>query len=334
MKLPLLLLLAGVWAADVLTLVADVPMSGKAARFDYQSLDTARNRLYISHMRSDQLVVFDTRLRKEIATIEDMPGATGVWAVPALHRVYVSVTGHHHVAIVDDRSLQVIARVGDIGFTDGIAYAPRQNKVYISDERAGSELVIDGATDRVVRSFSVGGEAGNTKYDPVSGRVLVAVQTRNAIAVIDPTKDDLVERFTFRGANQPHGLLVDERDELLFVANQGSGMLSVLDLRTHRLISEHRVGDDPDVLAFDSARGLLYIAAESGVVSVFTVRGQPVAHAGDLRLAHAHTVSVDSRDGLLYLPLENVSGHPLLRIMKPAVAGHQVFITIPASARH
>jgi DNA-binding beta-propeller fold protein YncE len=308
-------------ATDVLTLVADVPMSGRAARFDYQSLDTGRNRLYISHMRSDQLVVFDTKQRKEIATLDDMPGATGVWAVPELHRVYVSVTGHHHVAIVDDRDLKVVARVGNIGFPDGIVYVPRQRKVYVSDERAGSELVIDANTDRVVRSFSVGGEAGNTKYDALSGHVLVAVQTRNDIAVIDPTKDDIVDRFTFRGANQPHGMLVDDGDGLLFVANQGSGMLSVLDLRTHRWLSEHKVGGDPDVLAFDATRGLLYVAAEAGIVSVFTVKGQTVTHVGDLTLAHAHTVSVDPRDGLVYLPLENVNGHPVLRIMKPAARG-------------
>ena len=47
-------------AADLapLELVADVPLSGAAARFDYQSLDVANNRLYIAHMDADQLVVF------------------------------------------------------------------------------------------------------------------------------------------------------------------------------------------------------------------------------------------------------------------------------------
>lgn len=308
-------------AAEVLTLVADVPLSGRAARFDYQSLDTGSNRLYISHMRSDQLVVFDTKQRKEIATLDDMPGATGVWTVPELHRVYVSVTGHHYVAVVDDRTLKVVARIGDIGFPDGIAYAPRQRKVYVSDERAGRELVIDATTDRALRSVAVGGEAGNTKYDPISGRILVAVQTRNDIVEIDPATDSVLDRFTFRGANEPHGMLIDDVHGLLFVADQGSGMVSVLDLRTHKLISEHRVGDDPDVLTFDAARGLLYVAAESGLVSVFTVNGQTVGHVGDLRLAHAHTVSVDPRDGLVYLPLENINGHPLLRIMTPSIAG-------------
>lgn len=306
-------------AADVLTAVVDVPLSGRTARFDYQSLDTAANRLYIAHMRSDQLIVFDTKRRVEVATIEDMPGATGVWSVPELHRVYVSVTGHHHVAVLDDRTMKVVARIGDIAFPDGIAYAPRQRKIFVSDERRGSELVIDASSDRASHSIDVGGEAGNTKYDPTSGRILVAVQTRNDIAVIDPAKDSVVDRFTFKGANEPHGMLVDDKHGLLFVANQGSGTLSVLDLRTHALLSEHRVGNDPDVLAFDGVRNLLYVAAEAGVVSVFSVSGKATKAEGELRLTKGHTVAVDPRDGLVYLPLENVGGRPVLRIMAPNV---------------
>ncbi len=314
--LRLSLLVAFAWTADVLTLVADVPLSGRAARFDYQNLDTTNNHLYIAHMRSDQLIVFDTKQRKEIATIDDMPGATGVWSVAELHRVYVAQTGMCAIPTIGHFS--VVARVGDIAFLDGIAYAPRQRKVYVSDERMGSELVIDGATDRVLRSVAMGGEAGNSKYDPISGHILVAVQTRNDIAVIDPARDSVIDRFTFKGANEPHGMLVDEKDGLLLVANQAGATLSVLDLRTHRWLAEYPVGGDPDVLAFDPVRGLLYVAAEAGVVSAFTIKGQTVAPAGTLALTHAHTVAVDPRDGLVYLPLENVNGHPLLRIMTPS----------------
>lgn len=300
-----------------LVFVKDVPLSGRAARFDYQSVDTVNNRLYIAHMRSDQLIVFDIKKEREIAAINDMPGATGVWSVPELHRIYVSVTGHNHVAVIDDRNFKVVARLGSIGFPDGIAYAPRQRRVYVSDEKRGRELVIDAATDHVVATVDVGGEAGNSKYDPASGHVLVAVQTRNDVAEIDPATNALKGRFTFHGADEPHGMLVDEKDGLLFIANQGSGMLSVLDLQSHRLLSEHRVGDDPDVLAFDGVRRRVYVAAESGVISIFKVQGKSVTANGEVRIAHAHTVATDTKTGLVYIPLQDVGGRPVLRIMRP-----------------
>jgi hypothetical protein len=41
-------------------------------------------------------------------------------------------------------------------------------------------------------------------------------------------------------------------------------------------------------------------------------------HDGQFKIPHAHTVSVDPMTHLVYFPLENVEGHPLLRIMQPA----------------
>ncbi len=38
---------------------------------------------------------------------------------------------------------------------------------------------------------------------------------------------------------------------------------------------------------------------------------------GQFHIPHAHTVSVDPKSHLVYFPLENVNGHPLLRIMTP-----------------
>jgi len=63
--------------------VADIPLLGKAVRFDYQSLDVSHGRLYIAHMNADQLVVFDTKKREVVANLDGFPRVHGVWAVPA-----------------------------------------------------------------------------------------------------------------------------------------------------------------------------------------------------------------------------------------------------------
>ena len=83
--------------APVLERIADVPLPGPAVRFDYQSIDTTSNRLYLSHMNAGELVVFDLNTRSVEGTIGDLPRITGVWSVPALGKVYASVPGHHHV---------------------------------------------------------------------------------------------------------------------------------------------------------------------------------------------------------------------------------------------
>src|SRR5437763_17161256 len=80
-------------AAAVLVTVADVPLPGPAVRFDYQSLDTTRDRLYLSHMNAGELIVFDVARRAVTGVVRDLPHVTGVCAVPALRKIYASVPG-------------------------------------------------------------------------------------------------------------------------------------------------------------------------------------------------------------------------------------------------
>ena len=299
-----------------LVLVADVQLPGPPKRFDYQSFDSTTNRLYISHMRGDRLDVFDTKAGKLVASLEGFPGATGVWAVPELHKVYVSVTGRHEVAVVDDRTLRTIARVSGADFPDGIAYAPDEHLVFVSDEHGGVDLVIDGLTNARVARVPLGGEAGNTHYDPVSHCVLVAVQTRNELAAIDPRTRRMVARYPMP-CEHPHGFLIDEMSRFAFVTCEGDAKLLVLDLRTMRTVATHAVPDDPDVLAFDRGLHRLYVACESGALAVFDERGTTLTPMGEYRAAYAHSVAVDPATHRVYLPLQDVAGKPVLRILQP-----------------
>jgi DNA-binding beta-propeller fold protein YncE len=303
-------------AAPVLRVVADIPLPGGAVRFDYQSLDLRSDRLYIAHMSAGEIVVVNVKSRRVVGTIGDLPGVTGVWAVPALGRVYASVTGLHHVAVIDAATMRVVDRIGTIGFPDGIAYAPDQQKIYVSDESGGGELVIDAKTNRVMHTIPLDGEAGNTLFDPGSRCILVAVQTKNQVWVIDPASDRVLGRFDLQGAARPHGMAIDPARRLAFVANERDARLLVVDLKTMKVTSTTPVGDAPDVLVFDPQWRRLYVASESGIVSVFSEAGAGLVREGNVHIPHAHTIAVDPRTHLVYLPLQDIGGRPVLRIME------------------
>src|SRR5213595_900420 len=193
-----------------LRLVADVPLPGSATRFDYQSLESASGRLFISHMGAGQLVVFDVRAGKVIGNLDGFPTVTGVLAVPAEHRAYASAAGDHAVVVVHDSTLQIVARVPGPRFPDGIAYAPAERRVFVSDESGRRDFVIEAATNSLVAQVELGGEAGNTQYDAGSHCVIVAVQTANQLAVIHPTTAAVVRRVPLDQAiRYPHGFYID-----------------------------------------------------------------------------------------------------------------------------
>jgi DNA-binding beta-propeller fold protein YncE len=301
-----------------LRVVAEIPMPGAAVRFDYQSLDRVSGRLYIAHMNADQLVVFDTRSRQVVANLDGFARVHGVWAVPELGRVYASVTGDHQVAVVDMKTLATLARVGPVTYPDGLAYAPAAGRIFVSDEHGKADAVLDVRTNALVTSIALGGEAGNTVYDPVGGQILVAVHEPAELIAIDPTTARIVARYSLPGSREPHGVSLDARQRLAFVAGQANGTLAVLDLTTGKVLAMHRVGEGPDVLAFDPGRGRLYVSSESGTVSVFKQQGKELVSEGEVVMPHAHTVCVDPATHLVYFPLENVDGHPILRIMEPS----------------
>lgn len=300
-----------------LELVREVPLPGPANRFDYQSFDPSTRRIYMNHMNAGRTIVFDTDSNRVVTEIKDVPRATGVWVVPSHHQVYISAAGAHEVAIVDDRTLTITSRVGGIRFPDGIAYAPEADKVFVSDESGGADVVIDAKTGAKRSTIDLGGEAGNTHYDSVSHCILVAVQTRNQMVAIDPVSEQIVQRYDLPGSDQPHGFTLDAPDRLAFISCEGNAALIVLDLRTMKPIQQLEVADDPDVLAWDPSWRRLYVSAESGVLSAFWLNGATLRPVGEVRAPHAHTVSVDPRTHRVYLPLENINGHPMLRIYEP-----------------
>ena len=297
--------------------VADVPLPGPAVRFDYQSLDASHGRLYIAHMNADQLVVFDTKKREVVASLDGFPNVHGVWAVPELGRVYASATGEHKVAVVDMETLKTLAKTGPIKYPDGIAFAPGPKRVFVSDEHGNADAVIDATTNALIATIPLHCGAGNTVYDSGSGHILVSVHEKNELVAIDPATAKIINRYPVPGIESPHGIALDVSGRLAFVAGEENNKLAVVDLTNMQVLATYPVGKDPDVLAFDTGLKWLYVSAESGNVTVFREDGKKLVTVGTFSMPHAHTVSVDSDTHLVYFPLQNIDGHPLLRIMEP-----------------
>jgi YVTN family beta-propeller protein len=297
----------------------DVPLSGGATRFDYQSFDPTTNRLYIAHLGDGVLTVFDSTKETMIGEVKNLPRVHGVISVPELHRVYASATGSNELAVIDDSSLQILARVPAGDYPDGIAYATKAKKLYVSDLHGKTDTVIDANTNQSVTTIALGGGAGNTQYDSVSEHIFVTVHGRNQLAEIDPSKDQVIARYAIAGCSEPHGLLIDSDNRLAFVACEENAKLAVFDLEAKKMTAIHSVGADPDVLAFDRGFSRLYVSAESGIITIFDERGRNLEKVGEgLFAANAHSVAVDSRTHRVYFPLQSVGGKPVLRIALPS----------------
>ena len=301
-----------------LSTLGNYPLGGDTSRYDYQSFDPTSHRLYIAHLGAGVMRVFDTENHTVVGTVGGLPGVHGVLAVPELGTVYATATSANAVAAVDPNTLAITALIPGGEFPDGLAYAPNVGKLYVSDLRAGNDIVIDTAANAVVATIPVGGEAGNTQFDGASGQIFVAVHSGHLVA-IDPTTDEVIGRYETLRCDTPHGLSIDATRRLAFVACEGNDRLLVMDMDTMQATNTYQVGRGPDVLAFEPQQGILYVAAEDGVLSVFRVdrfsRGRLDIINRPVAGPNAHSVSVDTTTGHVFLPTVDIQGVSVLREM-------------------
>ena len=289
--------------------VSETPLTGGTVRFDYLALDAGRGLLFVAHMGAGQLVEVDVRAHTVVRTPGDLPDVHGVIVVPDKHRVYATATGRNQMVAVDEDSGAVVFTAPTDAYPDGLAYDPLRNSVWTTNEHAGSETVIDADTGKVLGTVPLGGEVGNVVYDPTIDRMVVAVQGRGDLAVIDPAKYALTERIPTAGCDHPHGQTLDSDTQVMFVGCEANATMVSVDLPGRTVIDHQSVGEAPDALVYDAGAHRVYVAAESGWVSVFDHSGGHLTPRGSARLADgAHSLALDPATHHSYFPIPKGTG--------------------------
>jgi DNA-binding beta-propeller fold protein YncE len=299
-------------------MVQDIPLAGPPGRFDYQDVDDAGRRLYVADLGGSRIDVFDLDALRPLGAADGVPDAHGVRLAPDLTTVFATATAQNQLVAVDTATLQVVRRTSTGHFPDGLAYDPQRHLVAVSNRDSGTVTVVDAGSGAVRRTVPVNSHVGNVIYDPVSKAMLVAGVPPDRLVSFDPATGTITERIKLPGCHGAHGVAVEPSGRLAFVGCEKNDKLSIVDLKNHRQLGLRPTGKTPDVLAIDAGLDRLYVAAEDGVVCVFDVTGDAVRRIGQGLVAPgAHSVAVDPRTHRVLFPLENLLGHPALRVMRP-----------------
>ena len=299
--------------------VSETPLTGGPVRFDYAALDAERGRLFIAHMGAGELIDVDVHRHAVMRTLPDLPDVHGVIVVPDAHRVYVTATGVNQLVAIDEDSARVLFRAPTDTYPDGLAYDPIRRTVWTTNESAGTETAVDADTGAVRATVPLGGEVGNVVYDSGLDKMVVAVQGRNDLAVIDPVAFTVTERIPTPDCEHPHGQALDGPDQVMFVGCEANATMITVDLTHRAVVDHHGVGETPDVVAYDPGARRVYVAAESGWVSIFGDDRGHLAERGSAHLADsAHSVALDPATHHSYFPIpKGGDGTPVLWEFEP-----------------
>jgi DNA-binding beta-propeller fold protein YncE len=226
--------------------------------FDYLTVDTATNRVFVS--RGTHIQVVDAATGKEVGDIADLPRTHGTLIVNATNRGFTTNAGDSTSTMFDLKTLAVLRQVhtGAAGL-DGFMYddATGQALTINHSRPNGTVVVMDSRTGNVVARLTTSGDAPEAGVSDGRGRVFVNIEDRNAIDVIDDHAWKVTDSWNIAPCNHPTGIAMDRGTHRIFSACGDTSV--VVDAATGRVVARIANGRGVDGIAFDPGEKLLYI---------------------------------------------------------------------------
>jgi hypothetical protein len=256
---------------------------------------------------------------------------------PIDHKVFVSDPGvpsdtapaidrnNQNVTVIDARTKKVIIKinVGHLPKLPGEPADPQQGDP--SKEQLGYDV-------------------GHNHYDPISRHLYVTLQQlqhdvtsqippppvpgTGELAEIDPVTDKILRRVQLpTSCSTPHGMILDGQQHEAFIVcvdvNPDQHIIPNLmrvDIQSMKVIpgdpTKLALAAKPDIAIIDQVHHVVFVGCVGGVAMFDESNGQ-LRRLGVYTFGkNAHTVVMNEKTNLLYLPQPDIGGRPVLRIVK------------------
>ena len=277
-------------------------LPGAAPSWDYVTIDTAHNRLFIGR-RALGVTAYDLAGRKSLRQIARSEDANATALVPEFDRGYTT-NEDGTTTIFSLSTLETIDRIKFGADADAAVYEPESHQVafMMGDSRAITFL--DARTAAVTGRVAM----PSAKLDGAvadGGTIFVAERDRNAIARIDAAHHRLLGEWKVAGCEQPTGLALDHERHRLFVGCRGTlPVLAIMNALTGKVADTHVIGRGNDGVVYDAVHR--QVLTSNGVDANLVVFDQQTADRYVLAEAattrpYARTMAFDPRTRSVYL---------------------------------
>jgi DNA-binding beta-propeller fold protein YncE len=232
--------------------------------YDYLTVDSASERLYVSH--GTKVNVINKLTGDSIGVIPAEKDVHGIALVHALGKGYISNGGANSVLVFDLATFKVLAHVPTGQFSDGIFYDDFSKKVISCNGRSKNMTVIDPATDQAVATIQLTGWPEAAVSDG-AGKIYVNNSEKAEIDVIDVTTWKVIHSWPNAPAKGASGLAIDRKNMLLFAGCDGNTLI-VVNARNGKTVASLPIGDESDAVGFDKTLNLVYSSNGEGTLTV------------------------------------------------------------------
>ena len=278
--------------------IKEIPVSGDVG-WDYLSVDSAAQRLYVSH--ATRVVVIDLVSNAVVGEITNTLGVHGLAPAPELGKGMVTCGRENKAAIVDLKTLQIITKVDTGANPDGMLYEPGHQEFYTFNGRGQSATVIDANSNEVVTTISLGGKPEFPQADPAAHRVYDNLEDQSEVAVIDTDKHEVVSRWPIAPGESASGMAFDAKNHHLFLGCDNQ-MMEMLNSTSGKVLSSVPIGEGVDANAFDPGTGYAFASCGDGTTTIAKADGDQLKVVQVLQTQKsARTMTIDPATHKIYL---------------------------------
>lgn len=271
---------------------------GGEGGWDYILADSAKHRLYITHMTKVDVV--DTDSGKVIGAVTGLTRCHGV-VIPAGSKVgFVTDGGANNVVAFDLTTFGTVAKIPAGSNPDGATYEPATNTVWAFNGRSNNATVIDVAKMAPIATIALPGKPEFPQADG-KGTVFVNIEDKNLIVRLDAKSLKATATWPLAGCDSPSGMAIDASGGRLFSVCDGNKM-AVTDAATGKSLATPTIGEGPDAAGYDAKNKLAFSSNGEGTLTVVDAGkpGYPLLQTVTTEKG-ARTMSYDAAAEKIYL---------------------------------
>ncbi|GAC1466992.1 MAG: hypothetical protein PVS3B1_05760 [Ktedonobacteraceae bacterium] len=236
--------------------------------------------------------------------------------------------------------------VSDVGVANPDIIDPKNQNITVIDIQTNQVSKINlGHLPKLPGESSAlarfGYDVGHNRYDPALHRLFVVIQQltdpngvvppnpppgTGELVSIDPISQRVVGRLQLpKTCGIPHGMIIDAAQHTAFIActevNPADNLVQNLirvNVQTMAVIPDPilTLASKPDIVVLDHPLHIILVGCVAGV-SVFDESGGHLRKLGDYILGkNTHTLAIDEKTQLVYMPMADVGGRPTIRIAR------------------
>ena len=286
--------------------VLDSYVLGGAGKWDYLTLDSAAQRLYIA--RGNRVMVMDAQTGKLVGEVTGANGAHRIVILSDQHQGYVTNGHANSVMPFDLATLKPLPAIAISGKgPDAMLFDRATAKLWTFNGHSNGASMIDPISKKETGTVALPGKPEFAVTDD-SGRIYVNLEDTAQIAEVDAKAGKVLATWPLAPCEGPTGLAIDVTHKRLFSVCANRKMV-VLDATDGHRVSVQTIGGDPDAAGYDAGTSSVFSSNADGTLTIIhqddADRYAIVANLATA--AGARTLAVDTGTHRVYLAAPDVA---------------------------